>query len=50
MRKRTLVESLKRLFHSTPKRVTKTKLTSMLNKGKLTQEEFDYIISDDTEE
>jgi len=40
---RTLVESLKRLYSSDPKKVTLEKLDSMLLEGKITQEEYDYI-------
>lgn len=45
----TFVQSLRRLYHSTPKRVTKSKLNSLLRDGKLTQEEYDYIIADEEE-
>ena len=40
---RTLVESLKRLYNTDPKKVTLEKLDSMLLEGKITQEEYDYI-------
>lgn len=40
---RTLVESLKRLYNTDPKKVTLEKLELMLTEEKITQEEFDYI-------
>ena len=39
----TLVESLKRLYAQG--KVTKAKLETMLADGKITQEEFDYIVA-----
>ena len=41
---RTLVESLKRLYSSYPKKVTIEKLNAMLLEGKITQEEYNYIV------
>ena len=38
----TMVESLKRLYGQG--KVTKAKLDTMLADGKLTQEEYDYIV------
>lgn len=38
-----LVESLKRLYSQD--KVTLAKLDSMLTDGKITQEEYDYIVS-----
>lgn len=41
----TLIESLKRLYHAEPPKVTLTKLDTMLTEGKITQEEYDYIVA-----
>lgn len=38
----TFVESLKRLFKA--KKITKKKLKAILDAGKITQEDHDYII------
>lgn len=38
------VESLKRLY--TENKITNKKLTAMLDEGKITHEEFDYIVGD----
>ena len=38
----TLVESLKRLY--TSKKVTDEKLKDMVAQGKITQEEYEYIV------
>jgi len=40
---RTLVESLKRLYSSDPKKIILEKLDSMLLENKITQEEYNYI-------
>jgi len=42
----TLVESLRRLYHSTPPRVTDTKLKEMVKKGTLSDDEYAYIVSE----
>lgn len=39
----TLVKSLYRLYNSTPKRVEKSKLKSMVEEGKITAEDYLYI-------
>lgn len=39
----TLVKSLYRLYNSTPKRVKKEKLISMVEEGKITKEDYAYI-------
>lgn len=38
-----LVESLRRLYHHNPPRVTLEKLQQMLENGKISQAEYDYI-------
>lgn len=40
---RTLVESLKRLYSNGY--VTTEKLTTMVSDGKITQDEYDYIVN-----
>jgi hypothetical protein len=40
-----LVESLRRLYHMDPPKVSLDKLNEMLAEGKLKQEEYDYIIA-----
>ncbi len=42
---RPFVESLRRLYTAVPPRVTLAKLQSYLASGKITQEEYDYIIA-----
>ena len=41
----TLVESLRRLYHKNPPKVTLEKLEQMLAEEKITQAEFDYIVA-----
>ncbi len=41
---RTLVESLKRLYHAG--RLTLEQIQARLEKGTITQEEYDYIIGE----
>lgn len=38
-----LIKSLYRLFNSTPKRVEKDKLKSMVEEGKITKDDYEYI-------
>ena len=45
MEYRAFVRSLKTLYHRDPKGVTDEKLQSFLAAGKITQEEYDYILS-----
>lgn len=40
------VESLRRLYHAEPKRITKAKVDALLKAGKLTQTEHDYILAE----
>ena len=42
---RILVESLKRLYENVPQRVTKEELLQRVENGKITKEEYQYIIS-----
>ena len=42
---RILIESLKRLSESVPQRVTKEELLQRVENGKITKEEYDYIVS-----
>lgn len=41
---RAFVESLKILYSRQPKEVTLEKLNSLKQSGKLTQQEYDYIV------
>ena len=43
---RAFVKSLKTLYSRNPKSVTLEKLQSLLNNGKITQDEYNYIISE----
>lgn len=45
---RTLVKSLKRLYEQG--RITEEKLLEMVDEGKITQEEYDYIVGEAVEE
>ena len=47
---RAFVKSLKTLYHRDPKGVTLEKLQSLLNNGKITQDEYNYIIADEITE
>lgn len=46
----TLVKSLYRLYHSTPRRVTEEKLLEMIRKGTITEEDYLYITDSDQAE
>ena len=45
MEYRAFVKSLRTLYHRDPKGVTDEKLQSFLTAGKITQDEYDYILS-----
>ena len=45
MEYRAFVKSLKTLYHRDPKGVSDEKLQSLLASGKITQEEYDYILA-----
>ena len=43
---RILIESLKRLYENVPQRVTKEELLQRVENGKITKEEYEYIVSE----